>query len=151
VRIDRLSPAGERSSKFVVGGNALFEVGAQLAAHGRTIHLGQEATSAGYSEDLERQRMSGQSFAAEIDLANNLDVMREEARKWDWVALMIDVDPEDLKYGICDFPALFYVDPDDYRPGNRAARQEWLLRIQGKHRNRDAARAALDDMITSRY
>ena len=29
---------------------------------------------------------------------------------------MIDVDPDDLKGAKCDFPALFYVDPDDYRP-----------------------------------
>ena len=24
-----------------------------------------------------------------------LDVMRKEGRKWDWVALMVDVDPDD--------------------------------------------------------
>ena len=46
-----------------------------------------------------------------------LDVMRKEARKWDWVALMVDVHPDDLKTCTCNFPALFYVHPKDYRPG----------------------------------
>lgn len=46
-----------------------------------------------------------------------LDVMRNEARKRDWVALMVDVHPDDLKTCTCDFPALFYVHPKDYRPG----------------------------------
>ena len=46
-----------------------------------------------------------------------LDVMRAKSRKWDWVALMIDVNPDDLRNCTCDFPALFYVHPDDYRPG----------------------------------
>ena len=50
-----------------------------------------------------------------------LDVMREKPRKWDWVALMVDVDPDDLKHCACDFPALFYVHPADYRPGDRVA------------------------------
>jgi len=26
-----------------------------------------------------------------------LDVMKNQERKWDWVALMVDVDPDDLK------------------------------------------------------
>ena len=54
-----------------------------------------------------------------------LDVMREKSRKWDWVALMVDVDPDDLKTCTCDFPALFYVHPNDYRPGDRIAHQRW--------------------------
>ena len=40
-----------------------------------------------------------------------LDVMRQKSRSWDWVALAIDVDPDDLKKCSCDFPALFYVHP----------------------------------------
>ncbi len=32
-----------------------------------------------------------------------LDIMRQEARKWDWVALMIDVCPDDLKTCTCEF------------------------------------------------
>jgi len=46
-----------------------------------------------------------------------LDVVRKETRKWNWVALMVDVHPDDLKTCTCDFPALFYVHPRDYRPG----------------------------------
>ena len=52
-----------------------------------------------------------------------LDVVRKEARKWDWVVLMVDVHPDDLKNCTCDFPALFYVHPKNYRPGERQAQQ----------------------------
>jgi hypothetical protein len=49
-----------------------------------------------------------------------VDVMRRnDTRKWDWVALMIDVDPDDLKSCTCDFPARFYVHPKEYRPEGR--------------------------------
>jgi hypothetical protein len=58
-----------------------------------------------------------------------LDVMRTEWRKWDWVALMIDIHPDDL---------------------DRAARHGWV-RIPGKHRNKDAAWDALEDMIATRH
>src|ERR1019366_6004612 len=67
-----------------------------------------------------------------------LDVMRRKARKGDWSALMVDVDPDDLKNCACDFPALFYVHPKEYRPGVRTARQCWVI-IPGKHRKRHAA------------
>jgi hypothetical protein len=77
-----------------------------------------------------------------------LDVMREESRKSGWVALMIDVDPEDLQNCTCDFPALFFVHPNDYRPGARVAHQRWL-HIHGKHRNWESAWAALEDMISA--
>jgi hypothetical protein len=46
-----------------------------------------------------------------------LDVVRqhgENAHCRDWAALMIDVDPGDLRYCTCDFRALFYVHPNDY-------------------------------------
>jgi hypothetical protein len=79
-----------------------------------------------------------------------LDVMRTRSRKWDWVALMVDVDPDDLKNCACDFPALFFVHPDHYRPGKRVAHQLWL-RIKGKHRSRDAACDALNEMMTTRH
>jgi hypothetical protein len=79
-----------------------------------------------------------------------LDVMREKSRKWDWVALMIDVDPEDLQNCTCDFPALFFVHPNDYRPGNRVAHQCWV-RIHGKHRSRESAWSSLEDMMLSRH
>jgi hypothetical protein len=61
-----------------------------------------------------------------------LDVMRTASRKLDWCALMIDVDP------------------DEHRHGNRTAREAWV-RIPGKHRNRDAACDALQDMMETRH
>jgi hypothetical protein len=77
-----------------------------------------------------------------------LDVMKERER--DWVALMIDVHPDDLKTCACEFPALFYVHPKTYRPGPRKAQQRWL-RIPGKHRNKHAAWDALQDLLETRH
>jgi hypothetical protein len=79
-----------------------------------------------------------------------LDVMRQKSRGWDWVALAVDVDPDDLKNHACDFPALFYVHPKEHRPGERKAQQQWV-RVPGKHRNKDAARDAVEEMITTRH
>jgi hypothetical protein len=79
-----------------------------------------------------------------------LDVVRREARKRDWVALMIDVHPDDLKTCACEFPALFYVHPKEYRPGPRKAQQRWL-RIPGKHRNKDAAWDTLQELMATRH
>jgi len=79
-----------------------------------------------------------------------LGVVREESRKWDWTALLIDVDPDELKNCACEFPALFYVHPKDYRPGPRRARQRWF-RIPGKHRNIDAAWDALNALMATRH
>jgi hypothetical protein len=79
-----------------------------------------------------------------------LDVVRIEAGKSDWVVLMVDVHPDDLKTCTCDFPALFYVHPKDYRPGERKAQQRWV-RVPGKHRNKDAAWDAVEDMIATRH
>jgi hypothetical protein len=79
-----------------------------------------------------------------------LDIMRREPRKRDWCALMIDVHPDDLKNCIVDFPALLYVDPKKYRPGQRKAQQRWV-RIPGKHRNRDAAWEAFENMMATRH
>ena len=61
-----------------------------------------------------------------------LDVMRKESRKWDWAALVVDVDPDDLKN----------------RPW--AVHQSWV-RIPGKHRNRDDAWDALENLIATRH
>jgi hypothetical protein len=61
-----------------------------------------------------------------------LDVMREKWRKWDWVALMIDVEPADFLAGIC------------------VPHQERWLRIKGKYQNRDAACEALNKMMATR-
>jgi hypothetical protein len=60
-----------------------------------------------------------------------LDIMKKTARKWDWVALMTDVHPEDLANG-------------------RTVRQCWV-RIPGKHRDPDTARAALDEIMGTRH
>jgi hypothetical protein len=76
-----------------------------------------------------------------------VDVMRRnDTRKWDWVALMVSVRPDDLKTHACDFPARFVVHPKDYRPdGRKTAQQCWVL-VPGKHRNWEAAWEALHAM-----
>lgn len=74
-----------------------------------------------------------------------LDVMPQDDNKREWTALMINVDPDELKVCICEFPALFHVHPNDYRPGSKKARQ-CFVKI-GKHRSRRAAWNALHDMI----
>jgi hypothetical protein len=79
-----------------------------------------------------------------------LDVMKEHSRKRDWAALMIDVHPDDLKTCVCEFPALFYVHPKEYRPGLRKAQQRWF-RIPGKHANKHAAWNALRDILATRH
>lgn len=79
-----------------------------------------------------------------------LAVMRASGPKGSWVALMTDVELRDLKNCVCDFPALFYVDPNEYCPGERIARQCWV-RISGKHRNREAARDALQALVSTRH
>jgi hypothetical protein len=79
-----------------------------------------------------------------------LDVMKEQERGRDWVALMIDVPPNDFKTCACEFPALFYVHPKEYRPGSRKAQQRWL-RVPDKYRTKDAARNALKNMLATRH
>jgi hypothetical protein len=76
-----------------------------------------------------------------------LSVAKTEAtRKWDWVGFMVDVDPDELKHCHCK-TAFLWVDPKEYKPvPGRIAREVWV-RIPGKHRNVDAAWAALHDMI----
>ena len=65
-----------------------------------------------------------------------LDVMKvERGRKWDWGALIIDVHPDEHKHCWCK---------------GRAVHEAWL-RIPGKHRNRDAAWDAFEDMIATRH
>jgi hypothetical protein len=73
-----------------------------------------------------------------------LDVMPEHERdvmpcqrKRDWVALMIDADPDELKRNPCPW-------------AYRRAREAWL-RIPGKHRTRDAAWGRLQDMLATRH
>jgi hypothetical protein len=77
-----------------------------------------------------------------------LDATRKQLRKWDWVALMIDVHPDELKDCLCKI-AFLYVHPNEYRPdGSRTAR-EARVRIPGKHRNKDAAWDTLENMIAA--
>jgi hypothetical protein len=79
-----------------------------------------------------------------------LDVMKQTASKCDWVALMVDVDPDELKNSTCEFPALFYVHPNDHRPVNRRVRQAWF-RIPGNHKNKEAAWDVLQDIMETRH
>ena len=79
-----------------------------------------------------------------------LDVMRKDARKWDWCALMIDVHPDELKHCFSKY-AFLYVHPDDYRPDRGRTAREAMVRIPGKHRNRDAACEALEEMLATRH
>jgi hypothetical protein len=59
------------------------------------------------------------------------DVIRKDLHKWDWVGFVISVHPDEFKH--C-----------------RTAPHAWV-RIPGKHRNRDAAREALENMIATRH
>jgi hypothetical protein len=79
-----------------------------------------------------------------------LDVMKVNSRGRTWAALMIDVHPDDLKNYKCK-TAFLYVHPKDYRPrANRTAREAWV-RIPGKHRTRDEAWDALEDVEATRH
>jgi hypothetical protein len=62
-----------------------------------------------------------------------LDVMKRQSWKWDWCALLIDVDPDTDKFKHC------------YN-----CKTAWL-RIPGKHRNRDAAWDALEALLATRH
>lgn len=78
-----------------------------------------------------------------------LDVMKSgKGGSRDWVALMIDVHPDDLKHCLCE-TAFLYVHPNEYKPdGSRSAREAWV-RVPGKYRNKDAAWEAVEKMITN--
>jgi hypothetical protein len=58
-------------------------------------------------------------------------VMRRKRRGRDWVALLIDTDPD-------DFP-------------RSTPSAECLVRIPGKHRNLEGACDALDDLMATRH
>lgn len=79
-----------------------------------------------------------------------IDVMKvDDRRKWDWCALMIDAHPDDLKNCRCKV-AWLYIDPREYRPGSRTAREAYV-RVPGKHRNKEAAWDALQEMLATRH
>jgi hypothetical protein len=79
-----------------------------------------------------------------------LAVMKGDSHKWDWVALIVDVALDDLKHCQCAFPALFFVNPNDYNPGLRKVHQA-KVRIPGKHKNRDLAWDALEELTNTRH
>ena len=75
-----------------------------------------------------------------------LDVMRANSRKWDWVALMVDVEPDELKRCTCDFPALFYVHPKEYQARWESRGSAALVSYSElSDRNRASAWDALQD------
>jgi hypothetical protein len=63
------------------------------------------------------------------------DVMRENARTPNWVALMFDVDPDELRR----------------RPEKAATAREVWVRIAGKYRSRDSGWDALEDLMATRH
>jgi hypothetical protein len=71
-----------------------------------------------------------------------LDVMKENSRKREWVALMIDVHSADLK---------ILRELGRSVPGIRYSLREAWLRVPGKHRNKEAAWGALQDMLAPRH
>lgn len=80
-----------------------------------------------------------------------LDVMnRDDKSKKDWVALMIDVHPDDLKHCWCD-TAFLYVHPNEYQPKEGRRAQEAWVSIPGKHRSKRAAWEALQDLLATRH
>lgn len=58
-----------------------------------------------------------------------LDVLRTGQRGWDWAALVIDVDPDNLK---------------------NCSHHGWF-RVPGKHRSRDAAWGAFEEIMATRH
>jgi hypothetical protein len=78
-----------------------------------------------------------------------LDVMRKGSREWEWVALIVDVHPDELKHCLCKI-AFLYIEPHEYKPTGRTAQEAWV-NIPGKHRSRDAAEAALENIIGTRH
>jgi hypothetical protein len=80
-----------------------------------------------------------------------VDVMRaKKNNNWDWAALLVDVPFDEIKNCVCEV-AFLYVHPDEYCPdGSRVARIVWV-RIPGKHRNKDRAWDALQNMMTTRH
>jgi hypothetical protein len=63
-----------------------------------------------------------------------LDVMRRQRESCDWVALMVDYDPDDPN-----------------RVGPPPVSKSALLRIPGTYMNRAAARDSVENMIATRH
>jgi hypothetical protein len=63
-----------------------------------------------------------------------VEVFRKGSRKWDWVAFMVDKDPESAPPG--------WLPPE--------TRWCWVS-IPGKHRNPDAAKGAFQDILATRH
>ncbi len=80
-----------------------------------------------------------------------LNVMRKTSRKWDWIAIMVDVDPDDLKHCTIegDGLAVLFVNPYEWQPKPGLVARQCYVRVSGKHRNADAAWEAIHDMIAA--
>jgi hypothetical protein len=79
-----------------------------------------------------------------------LDVMKAGGgRRWEWLALMIDVDRDELKHCLCK-TAFLWVHPNEYKPGTRTAQEAWV-RIPGKYRDKEAAWDALEEQLETRH
>jgi hypothetical protein len=61
-----------------------------------------------------------------------LGVMKKDSRGWDWVALMVDVDP------------------DEIRTKGRTFRECWVP-VPGKHRNLVSALNAFEELSATRH
>jgi hypothetical protein len=81
------------------------------------------------AQQPERMRRIGVLMNTAADDPTGQTRLLAFARKWDWVALMIDVHPDDL---------------------DRTTRSGWV-RIPGKHRNKDAAWEALENLLATRH
>jgi hypothetical protein len=79
-----------------------------------------------------------------------LDVVPSSSDKWNWVALMIDVNPDELKHCLCKV-AFLYVHPKEYKPDKGRIANEVWVRIPGKHKNVESARDALTDLLATRH
>jgi hypothetical protein len=80
-----------------------------------------------------------------------VDVLRaKDNRKWDWVALLVDVPLDQMKNCVLGVEFM-WVDPDEYRPDPSCVAREVWVRIPGKHRNQDLAWDALQDLMAMRH
>ncbi len=80
-----------------------------------------------------------------------LDVLIvDEAHDRDWVAVMVDVHPDELKYCSGLKFTFLYIHPDEYAPTARVAREAYV-RVPGKHQDRESAWDALEEMLATRH
>jgi hypothetical protein len=77
---------------------------------------------------------------------------RAKSRGWDWVALMVNVDPDEMKN--CSFfrdsVSFLWINPSEHRPCPRMVSECWV-RIPGKHRSGESAERALEGKISTHH